>query len=136
MKTNIIPTPQKVELSNSNNNFTIGESFKIGSDDLSNIEIKKVANLITEELIKSLNSNSRANAITQLNLNLLKSFPIDVNIPKDFEDEAYLLDIDENEITFRAITPKGLFYAAQSLIQLNELNNGFLNHVKLLIGLI
>ena len=131
MKFNIIPTLQKVEISESDNSFGLGESFKIVSDDISNLEIKKVTNFINEELKKNLSSNSNANTIAQLNLNLLKSFPADLNIPKNFEDEAYLLDISESEITLKATTPKGLFYAAQSLIQLNELSVGVLQSCKI-----
>lgn len=131
MKTSIIPTPQIVEISNTNN-FIIGNLYKISSDDLTNPEVKKVENLINKELKKSSSNNSKDAPTTNINLNLIKSFSADLNIPKIFEAEAYILEIDKNEITLKATTPKGLFYAAQSLIQLTEINNGDLQSCKII----
>lgn len=131
MKTSIIPTPQIVEILNTNN-FIIGNLYKISSDDLTNSEVKKVENLINKELKKSSSNNSKDAPTTNINLNLIKSFSADLNIPKIFEDEAYVLELDKNEIILKATTPKGLFYAAQSLIQLTEINNGDLQSCKII----
>ena len=129
MNINIIPTPQKIELSESNSKFTFNKSFRLEISNNSIKSIEKVTNFLNNEIsaIKYLTSKSEST----IKLTILESYKSEDQIPNTNENEAYILQLAENEISLKAISAKGLFYAAQSLIQLIKINQGQLAPCKI-----
>jgi len=135
MNTNIIPVPQKIIMSELSSHFGFGKSIRIESNDLSNPKIKISVDLLEQELKNILGveiNNFDKENNTQIKLEVVDTFPKEYSIPNDFEDEAYILEVDEKLVTIKAITPKGIYYGTQSLLQFVNGNNGMLKNCKII----
>ena len=112
VKKMIIPTPQKIELTN--NLFVLEDDLTIGILDNS---LNFQAQQIQTHLQNRFGINS---AIVQdgiINLRLVDEIS-NLQINKQLLNQAYTLIITENTIEINALTPRGLFYGTMSLIQL------------------
>ena len=112
---NIIPTPQKIELSSGMFQLFDGMSIGISSDKL---------NFIAKEISKSLNN------FFEITCEISKDYGnINLKIVDKLENigaegvlyqQAYKLIVSENGIDILATTPVGLYYGAMSLVQIIE----------------
>ncbi|PID61697.1 MAG: hypothetical protein CR986_02625 [Ignavibacteriae bacterium] len=121
MNYKIIPTPQKIKV-NSNKIFTLKNELTI------NFDKKNLVNKSTiTKTLKSclLNKNTMSNfqsdkELADINLILITDFDSELNIPKNFIEEAYHLEISDKNISVRALTSKGIYYGVLTLCQIIE----------------
>jgi len=123
MKLNILPTPQKV-VNVEQQEFRIDEATKILLSDLSNTRLIKCAdhlkNSIDETLSLVIEIADDVDLKNTISLNLIEEFQLSDSIPTEFMNEAYKLEIDDDQININAVTEKGIYYGCISLIQLIE----------------
>lgn len=126
MKIDIIPSPQKILIPDFAENFSIDEYLNITSNHFQNKDVQKSFRLLENELNSLLGTNISKKDGCLIELNLIDDFLMEDEISTLNDDEAYILDINQNHIVISAKNPKGLFYGSQSLIQLAEHNKGIL----------
>lgn len=115
-KTVIIPSPQIVKTSSGTFNFTPNSIIRISNDDLE-FAAEQIAVSVNEYYnIDSDISNSTGN----INLLIVEELPLPKSVNSTIRPQAYQLVIDENRISIRSTTNRGIFYGAMSLIQLIE----------------
>ncbi|VAX19216.1 hypothetical protein MNBD_IGNAVI01-1889 [hydrothermal vent metagenome] len=112
----IIPTPQIIKTSNGVFNFTSNSTIRISNDDLE---------FTAEQIASSLNEYydidaDISNSIGNINLLIVEELPLPRSVDSTIHLQAYQLVIDENRISIRSTTNRGIFYGAMSLIQLIE----------------
>lgn len=118
VKNMIIPTPQIIKLTNGTIKLTEEISIVI-----KNKKLNFIANQIVESLKNSFNINGKiSNTDGLIYLNIVESLA-NIEVDKNFYNQAYNLLITNNKIEINATTEKGLFYGAMSLIQLIEHNS-------------
>jgi hypothetical protein len=120
MSYEIIPAPKSVEYGTEN--FQIGDKVTISIDGENENKLSYSSDKITETLQNYLQveteivSGDDADIIIQLS----PAFERSNQIPTEFINEAYFLEITPKFVKIEAATAKGAFYAAMSLIQLLE----------------
>ncbi|MCP5062225.1 MAG: family 20 glycosylhydrolase [Ignavibacteriae bacterium] len=135
MNINIIPIPQKIIMPEFPTHFAFGKSITIKSNDLSNFKIKLSVNLLEKELKNILGvdiHNFDKENNSQIKLELVDTFPNKYSIPNNFEDEAYILEVEKDLVIIKATTPKGIYYGVQSFLQIANDNNGILQNCKII----
>lgn len=116
MKNSIIPTPQKVSIHEGT--FDFSDVINIG---IEKNEYKFIAFEIRKSLKETFNIDSKVvSGSGNVKLKLVKNISEAINLPASLYNQAYQLTIAEKDITITAISPRGLFYGAMSLIQLIE----------------
>lgn len=112
----IVPTPKLIEILEGE--FQLRNNLNI-SDTAFEVENEFTIELIQQTLKKYLNINSSLDKNGKIKIS---SIGIDGenHIIKNLSDEGYVLRIQENQIELRAKSPKGIYYAAMSLIQMLE----------------
>ena len=117
LKNMIIPTPQIIKQTNDILKLTDEISIVIKNE-----KFNFIANQIAESLKKSFNINAKiSNTNGTIYLNIVESLS-NIQVDKSLYNQAYSLSITNNKIEINAITEKGLFYGAMSLVQLLENN--------------
>lgn len=118
MKNIIIPTPQIVSVTEGTFNFS--DVIKIGIEKSEN---KFIAFEIRKSLKETFNIDSKVvSGSGEIKLRLVKNISEIVDITAPLYNQAYQLIITDKGITISAISNRGLFYGAMSLIQLIEKN--------------
>ena len=109
---NIIPQPKEIALKSGR--FVINEKTVI----LFNDEQLKFLAAYTSDMIKSA-TNSQP-AVVSKSGTAVKSRAINLIIDPNAatKKEGYLLDVSSNSVVVKALTPQGLFYGVQSLLQM------------------
>ena len=108
---NIVPKPQHYTMHTGN--FVLNNSTSIYSEG-ENKEVDKVINYLQKHINPSTGFElQRINTASTNNVIILK---LDDNVSEN--KEAYKLEVDKNKIEITSADPVGLFYGAQSLLQL------------------
>ena len=109
---NIIPQPKEIALKSGQ--FVINEKIVV----LFNDEQLKFLAAYTSDMFKS--ATNFLPAVVSTSGTAVKSRAINLIIdPKAAtEKEGYLLDVSSNSVVVKALTPQGLFYGVQSLLQM------------------
>ncbi len=126
---NIIPTPQIIISPEIEKHFAIDNFEIMRINNLSNSKIKVSVDFLESELkniLGNVSEKSDSKNTTQIKLEPVESFSPEEQIPENFKDEAYILDIEEYSVNVKAINSKGIYYGVQSLLQLVESNKGYL----------
>ena len=116
IKTVIIPTPQIIKTSNGTFSFTPNSIIRISNNDLE---------FIAEQIASSLNEYYNidpdiSNRTGNISLLIVEELPLPSSVDSTIQSQAYQLVIDEDMISIRSTTNRGIFYGAMSLIQLIE----------------
>jgi len=118
MKNIIIPTPQRVSYTAGIFNFS--EVKKIG---IENSEYNFIASEISKSLKNTFKIDSKVvSGSGEINLELEQSASEIIGIPAHLYNQSYKIVITKKGITISAISARGLFYGAMSLIQIIEKN--------------
>ena len=116
MKNLIIPTPQRVSITEGT--FNISGVQKIGVE---KGEYKFIALEISKSLEQSFKIDSKVvSGRGEIKLKLVKNISEIIDIPAPLYNQSYQLIITNKDITITAISAQGLFYGVMSLIQLIE----------------
>jgi len=117
VKNMIIPTPQVIKLTNKLFKISDGITIGVKSD-----KTTFIGKQILESLKNSFGVNGKiVKNNAQISLNIVDKLK-NVKTDKVLYKQAYNLIITEKNITINAVSEKGLFYGAMSLIQLLENN--------------
>ncbi len=118
MKNRIIPTPQRVSITEGA--FDFSTIVKIG---IEKSEYKFIAFEISKSLKETFNIDSKVvSGSGEVKLKLVKNISEIIDLKAPLYNQSYQLIITDKDITISAITERGLFYGAMSLIQLIEKN--------------
>lgn len=119
----IIPSPQIVKILEGKFVFSknVFINFNIKNDD-QNLYSLELLQRTLKKYLKINSTISDANGQIQIE-QVEKESQLFKDVPTDFIEEAYSLEINSKNILLKAITQKGIFYAAMSLIQLMEKSN-------------
>lgn len=108
---NVIPTPQKVTLSDNKLNYTIPEHIEIhNSVSIPNNEIHLWKQAITHDLHENISMDAKS---SNNGINLIHVSTTEISNP-----EGYDIQITSKSITIKASNNAGFFYALQTLRQL------------------
>lgn len=122
MNYQVIPTPQKIIKKDSF--FVFDERTIINLDKEKNSSypnaLKFLRNSLSEILNRKIELKNDETSQTHIILKYVDESKLPEFIPSQFNEEAYILRIDENKIVIEASTEKGLFYGCTTLIQLVE----------------
>ncbi|MFH2031627.1 MAG: beta-N-acetylhexosaminidase [Bacteroidota bacterium] len=129
MKTiQIIPTPQKINYSEGE--FKITSGISIHADENLQFSSDKISRSIKEKFGFDIVQGKSNGSNIRLEILAVEEFSIEQN-PEKLE-EAYRLVISQDQILIEAVTSKGIFYGAMSLIQLiDNLENNSLPAVEI-----
>lgn len=112
----IIPTPQIIKISGGNFTFPINSTIRISNKDL-----EFTAKLIATSLDEYFNIDPDITTSNgNINLLIVEELPLPRSVDSTIQQQAYQLVIDNNMISIRSTTNRGIFYGAMSLIQLIE----------------
>ena len=118
MENIIIPTPQRVSYTDGTFNFS-----GIKNIGIENSDYKFIASEISKSLKKTFNLAPKiVSGSGEIKLELENSSSAIVGIPEQLQNQSYKLIIKESGITIAAVSARGLFYGAMSLIQIIEKN--------------
>jgi len=112
----IIPVPKSIEKFNGSFSFQNNITISIKNNFDENLFAAELIGKTLKEFLgvrSTIDSQSKGVITLSINDKL-------VAFPEETTDEGYILLIDENGISLEALTSKGLFYGAMSLIQLLE----------------
>jgi hexosaminidase len=128
MKYSIIPTPKLIETNKGSFKLKMG-SVKFDGKDVEKLtySFNKLSNSLAEINIKSNITNDKNAEISFIIVDINQL----INIPKEFYDEAYILEITDKQVIIKSSTYKGIFYGVNSLIQLIERSNNNLPLCKI-----
>ena len=124
----IVPTPKLVK--SLSGDFRLKDNLKISLPN-SNDENLYSVQLIQQSLKDYHKINSRFNNNGDIEISYIGIEETDHRI-KNLGDEGYLLRISKDQIVLKAKTPKGIYYAAMSLIQLLEKADKKLSAVEII----
>ena len=118
MKNRIIPTPQRISITEGT--FDFSKIEKIG---IEKSEFKFIAFEIAKSLKETFKLDSKVvSGSGEIKLKLVKNISEAINLSAPLYNQSYQLIITDKNITISAISARGLFYGAMSLIQLIEKN--------------
>ncbi len=118
MKNRIIPTPQRVSFAEGAFNFS--KVTKIG---IEKSEQKFIAFEISKSLKNTFKIDSKVvSGSGEIKLKIVKNISEIIDLKPPLYNQSYQLIITDKNITIAAISNRGLFYGAMSLIQLIENN--------------
>lgn len=119
----IIPVPQNIKYQSGVFKFPNMVSVSYSTEDPRN---RHTADLLSSAISTSLNLKSAYSSLEESTISLSlfnSSEPGTASFPAEKKEEGYQIKITGEHITLKAFTPKGLFYAAMSLIQLIDNNH-------------
>ena len=124
MKLEIIPTPQKVIIKEADY-FTLPNKIVIN---FNHSEVEKhatIKNVLSENITSPIQFTFDEKKYADIQFNIIENFSAEDLIPAEFLDEAYTLEISENNIIAEAKSLKGIYYSALTLSQLakNSIGN-------------
>lgn len=118
----IIPSPKSVEYGI--DKYSLKNNLKIQIEGENSEKLTYSSDKISNTLKMLLGINSIITSDNSSNADILiklsQAFKNSNRVPGNFLDEAYYLEISKNLIMIEAASPKGIFYATMSLIQLLE----------------
>ena len=128
MKYSIIPTPKLIETNKGSFKLKMGPVKFEGKDvEKLTYSFNKLSNSLAEINIKSNITNDKNAEISFIIVDINQL----INIPKEFYDEAYILEITDKQVIIKSSAYKGIFYGVNSLIQLIERSNNNLPLCKI-----
>ena len=124
MKLEIIPTPQRVIIKEAEH-FALPNKIVIN---FNHSEVKKhatIKNVLSENITSPIQFTYDEKKSADIQFNIIENFNAEDLIPAEFLDEAYTLEISENNIIGEAKSLKGIYYSALTLSQLakNSIGN-------------
>jgi hypothetical protein len=124
MKLEIIPTSQKV-IEKEAEHFVLPERMKINFNHSEVEKHKTIKNVLIENITNLIQFTFNEKKSADIQFNIIENFSADDLIPTEFLDEAYTLEISENNIIAEAKSLKGIYYSALTLSQLvkNSIGN-------------
>ncbi len=126
MKYEVIPTPQKLNITNKTTHFSLSQNCTVAFNIEKSKKDSTIINLLRETLNNKFGINPHfvfnKNTNAAINFNLINEFNSSDSIPVQFENEAYTLTISKNKILAEAKTHKGIYYASLTLSQLIQIS--------------
>ncbi len=112
----IIPTPQIIKISSGVFSFSPNSIIRISDE-----ELEFTAKQIASSLDKYFDVEPSISTVKgNINLLIVEELPLPKSVDSTIQKQAYQLVIDNNMISIRSTTNRGIFYGAMSLIQLIE----------------
>ena len=123
MKLEVIPTPHQV-IEKEAEHFVLPETMKINFNHSEVEKHKTIKNVLSENITNPIQFTFDENKSADIQFNIIENFNAEDLISAEFIDEAYTLEINENNIIVEAKSLKGIYYSALTLSQLAKYSIG------------